>query len=143
MTTNVLGVDCGSGLVSQHSFHFPVLSMVPVLSTTPGACSPEAFFSTFLRENELSDPCSVSYWAVTGTQGVGRGFGIGHQLVLISIHPSSHFQRYLVPLEGSAVQTGRVLASFSDILSPSPHGHLLSSLRQFCYFLPLLLPLSV
>ena len=82
-----------------------IFSMVPMLSTTPGACcSPEIF----LRENELPDQCSVSYWAVTRMQDVRKGFGIRNQLVFISIHSSCHFQRCLVPLEDSAMQTGSI-----------------------------------
>lgn len=81
-----------------------LFSTVPVLSTTAGACSPEIF----LRENELPDQCSVGYWAVTRMQVVRKGFGISHQLVFISVHSLSHFQRYLVPLEDSAMQTGSV-----------------------------------
>lgn len=47
LTTSILEVNGGSRLVSQHSFSPFVCSIVPLLSTTPGACSPETFFSNF------------------------------------------------------------------------------------------------
>ena len=87
------------------STHFILLfSMGPMLSATPGTCSPEIL----LRESELPDQCSVSYGAATRMQVVRKGFGLSRQLVFISIHSSSCFQRYLVPLEDSAMQTGSV-----------------------------------
>lgn len=138
LSSSVLGVDCGSRLVSQHSFHPPFQHGTYALSYTR-CLQPRDLLERECASRPMQCELRGCY------QDAGCEKGIWPQLTT-----SVYFNPLIIPLlevlgafGGFCDANWKCLASFSDILSPLPCGHLLSSLQQFCYFFPLLLPLSL
>lgn len=137
MTTSVLGVACAAGWC---------LSICFILLLARYLCSQLQLVPAAQRSSGGRMSFQTNAVLVTGhirMQVVRKGFGISHQLVFISVHSLSHFQRYLVPLRTRYRKLEAPTSFLRYAPSPLPYGHLLSSLQQFCYFFPLLLPLSL